>query len=124
MNASVRRRGTALLALLTSSAVVLASVGGAPVHLIEVAGIPVEFILFGLTLLGVALFHSHTLHVAVTGLLVVSLYKIAFTGFGAGPGVGGFAAHLAHEWVTPANLFCLLMGFAILARHFEKSHVR
>jgi Na+/H+ antiporter NhaD/arsenite permease-like protein len=25
--------------------------------------------------------------------------------------------------VTIANLFCLLMGFALLARHFEKSHV-
>jgi Na+/H+ antiporter NhaD/arsenite permease-like protein len=25
--------------------------------------------------------------------------------------------------VTIANLFCLLTGFALLARHFEKSHV-
>ena len=30
---------------------------------------------------------------------------------------------LGHEWVTVANLFCLLTGFALLARHFEKSHV-
>ena len=38
----------------------------------EVAGIPVEFIVFALTLLGIALFHHHTLKVAVTGLVVVS----------------------------------------------------
>ena len=35
-------------------------------------GIPVDFILFGLTLLGVALFHHHTLAVALTGLAAVT----------------------------------------------------
>ncbi len=88
-----------------------------------VAGIPVDFILFALTLLGVALFHSHTFHVALAGLATISLYKIVFTGFKTGVGVAGFLAHLGHEWVVLANLFCLLMGFALLARHFEKSHV-
>ena len=34
--------------------------------LIKVGGIPVDFILFGLTLLGVALFHNATLYVALT----------------------------------------------------------
>jgi hypothetical protein len=88
-----------------------------------VAGIPVEFILFAATLLGVALFHNQTFYVAITGLVSVSLYKILVTGFKTGVGVGGFFGHLGHEWVTLANLFCLLMGFALLARHFEKSHV-
>lgn len=88
-----------------------------------VAGIPVDFILFALTLLGVALFHNHTFYVALTGLFTVSVYKILFTGFKTGVGVAGFFSHLGHEWVTLANLFCLLMGFALLARHFEKSHV-
>ncbi|UCV13178.1 citrate transporter [Dechloromonas denitrificans] len=88
-----------------------------------VAGIPVDFILFALTLLGVALFHNHTFYVALTGLFTVSVYKILFTGFKTGIGVAGFFSHLGHEWVTLANLFCLLMGFALLARHFEKSHV-
>jgi Na+/H+ antiporter NhaD/arsenite permease-like protein len=32
-------------------------------------------------------------------------------------------AHLGHEWVILVNLFCLLTGFALLSRHFEKSHV-
>lgn len=86
-------------------------------------GIPLEFVLFAATLLGVALLHNHTLYVGLAGLGVISLYKIAVTGFKAGPGLAGFMAHLGHEWVTVANLFCLLMGFALLARHFEKSHV-
>jgi Na+/H+ antiporter NhaD/arsenite permease-like protein len=35
----------------------------------------------------------------------------------------GLAGLLAHEWVVLANLFCLLMGFALLSRHFERSRV-
>jgi Na+/H+ antiporter NhaD/arsenite permease-like protein len=89
----------------------------------SVGGIPVDFILFALTLLGVALFHHATLYVALTGFVTISLYKIIFTGFKTGVGVAGFVGHLGHEWVTIANLFCLLTGFALLARHFEKSHV-
>ncbi|MBI2801414.1 MAG: citrate transporter [Gammaproteobacteria bacterium] len=88
-----------------------------------IAGIPVEFILFACTLLGVAVFHRHTLAVGLTGLAAITAYKIIFTGFASGPGVPGLLTHLQHEWVTLANLFCLLMGFALLARHFEKSHV-
>ena len=89
----------------------------------SVAGIPFEFILFALTLLGVALFHNQTFYVALTGLASISVYKIVFTGFKTGAGVSGWVSHFTHEWVILANLFALLMGFAILARHFEKSHV-
>ena len=88
-----------------------------------VAGIPVDFILFALTLLGVALFHSHTLLVVLTGLATISLYKLLFTGFKTGEGLTGLALHFQHEWVVLANLLCLLMGFGLLSRHFEKSHV-
>jgi Na+/H+ antiporter NhaD/arsenite permease-like protein len=86
-------------------------------------GIPVDFILFALILVGVAVFHHHTMRVALTGLVVIALYKIWFTGFKSGPGAAGFLFHLRHEWVILVNLFCLLTGFALLARHFEKSHV-
>lgn len=89
----------------------------------HVAGVPVAFILFGVTLLGVALFHHYTLQVALTGLATIILYKLTFTTFHAGPGLAGLGGHLAHEWVTLANLFFLLMGFALLARHFEKTHI-
>ena len=33
------------------------------------------------------------------------------------------SAHFAHEWVLLANLFLLLVGFALLARHFEASRI-
>src|SRR5215217_4413014 len=86
-------------------------------------GIPVDFILFALTLLGVALFHHHTLPVALTGLAAIIGYKIAFTGFKFGTGLAGFGQHMAHEWIILANLFLLLTGFALLSRHFEASRV-
>src|SRR3954469_14354658 len=94
-----------------------------PPSLPSLGPVPVDFILFGLTLLGVALFHRFTLPVAVGGLVVVTIYKLAFTGFKEGAGVAGLAGHLQHEWVILANLFLLLMGFALLSRHFEKSRV-
>ena len=87
----------------------------------EIFGIPLDFVLFALTLLGVALFHHYTLQVALTGLAVISLYKIGFTGFHEGAGVTGWLLHLQHEWVTLTNLLGLLLGFALLARHFEDS---
>jgi Na+/H+ antiporter NhaD/arsenite permease-like protein len=88
-----------------------------------VFGIPVDFILFALTLLGVALFHRYTLPVALTGLAAIIVYKLAFTGFKFGAGLGGLGQHMAHEWVMLANLFLLLMGFALLSRHFEESRI-
>jgi hypothetical protein len=84
-----------------------------PVYLF---GIPVDFILFGLTLLGVAIFHRKTLQVALTGLAVVTLYKLVFSGFRQGQGFSGLVMQMHHEWVILSNLFLLLMGFAILLR--------
>ena len=89
----------------------------------SVAGIPVDFILFALTLIGVALFHHHTLRVAVTGLVVITLYKVLLSPFHEGAGLQGFAGHLLHEWVLLANLLGLLLGFALLSKHFEASEV-
>jgi Na+/H+ antiporter NhaD/arsenite permease-like protein len=86
-------------------------------------GVPVDFVLFGVTLAGVALFHHYTLQVALTGLAVVTLYKLGFTGFKTGPGLGGLGAHMAHEWIILTNLLGLLLGFALLSNHFEKSKV-
>jgi Na+/H+ antiporter NhaD/arsenite permease-like protein len=93
------------------------------VSLVYVFGIPVDFILFALTLIGVAVFHHKTLQVALTGLGVIVIYKLIFTGFKTGAGLGGLALHMQHEAVTLTNLFLLLMGFAILSRHFENSRV-
>ena len=85
--------------------------------------IPVDFILFALILAGIAFFHHKTFEIAVGGLVVIAIYKLVFTGFPQGPGLAGLAGLFAHEWVILANLFCLLMGFALLSKHFEDSNV-
>jgi Na+/H+ antiporter NhaD/arsenite permease-like protein len=89
----------------------------------ELAGIPVDFILFAIMLVGVALFHHHTLAIAVGGMLAISLFKMVASPFPEGPGLGGWFLHLAHEWVMLTNLLGLLLGFALLSKHFEASNV-
>jgi len=80
-------------------------------------GIRVEFYLFGLTLLGVAIFHDRTFEVALTGLVaIVALKLLTDAEFALGH-------HLVEEAPTLINLLGLLLGFAILARHFEESQV-
>ncbi|PKP23181.1 MAG: hypothetical protein CVU05_00435, partial [Bacteroidetes bacterium HGW-Bacteroidetes-21] len=99
----------------------------------SIAGIRIEFILFALTLIGVALFHHHTLKVAVTGLIVIFSYKLVFdSGFNVYEHFLGENSILDQivnkherqgEWPILLNLFGLLVGFAILARQFEESGV-
>ncbi len=79
-------------------------------------GIPLEFFFFGLTLLGVAIFHHRNFEVAVSGLAVIVVYKLLVTDL-------NLISHLAHEWHLLLNLLGLLLGFAILAKHFEDSRV-
>jgi Na+/H+ antiporter NhaD/arsenite permease-like protein len=56
-------------------------------------------------------------------LAAITLFKLAFTAFDGTPGLPGLAHHLAHEWVILANLFGLLVGFALLSDQFERSRV-
>ena len=116
-------RITAVRVATSALALFICSSSASAGELVMVAGIPLDFILFALTLLGVALFHSHTLLVGLSGLVTITGYKLLFTGFKTGEGMLGLFGHFQHEWVILANLLCLLMGFAILSRHFEKSHV-
>ncbi len=122
---AARRLRPAFLAaaFLTASSPAFAAAGSGAHGGPSVFGIPVDFILFALTLLGVALFHNHTLRVGLTGLAVITTYKLLFTGFKTGPGVHGLISHFGHEWVILVNLLCLLLGFALLSRHFEKTHI-
>ncbi len=99
----------------------------------SVGGIRVEFILFALTLVGVALFHKQTFWVALGGLAVILLFKFIFD-----PDFH-FMEHLVGEtpiidqlinkdlrqgeWSTIINLLGLLLGFAILSKVFEESGV-
>ncbi len=88
---------------------------------LSIFGQPAEFLIFAATLIGVALFHHRTFAVAITGLSMLIAYKFVFTGFGEGAGIAGFQAHMWEERVTLGNLFLLLLGFAVLSRHFEDS---
>jgi Na+/H+ antiporter NhaD/arsenite permease-like protein len=86
-------------------------------------GIPVEFILFGLMLLGVAMFHHRTLTVALVGLAVILLWQALFSAFPTGRGLPALGEHLLHEWVILTNLLLLLVGFELLSNQFEKSNL-
>jgi Na+/H+ antiporter NhaD/arsenite permease-like protein len=90
---------------------------------LAIGPVPIDFILFALTLFGVALFHHRVFTVALTGLTVILAWKFLVTGFAHGSGLAGLASHMRHEWVVLANLFLLLLGFAVLSRHFETSNV-
>jgi Na+/H+ antiporter NhaD/arsenite permease-like protein len=70
-----------------------------------------------------ATLHHHTLKVALLGATAITFYQLFVTGFKTGEGMAGLAAHFGHEWVTLANLLGLLLGFALLADHFEKSRL-
>jgi Na+/H+ antiporter NhaD/arsenite permease-like protein len=85
--------------------------------------IPIEFVLFGATLLGVAVLHHHTLEISLLGLAAITAYKLFFADFHGLPGAEGLLHHLATEWVILTNLFALLVGFALLSRHFEESQL-
>ena len=113
------RHALALCCMLATIAAPCAAATTSP----AVLGIPIEFILFGATLVGVALLHHHTLPVAMIGLGVIAGYKVLFTGFKTGAGVSGLIGHLHHEQTILINLLLLLVGFSLLSRHFEKSRI-
>ena len=89
----------------------------------SVFGIPLTFILFGLTLFGVAVFHRRTLLVAATGAAIILTYKLAFTDIAGHTGLEGLRLHMEHQWVELSNLALLLVGFSLLSRHFEQSRL-
>jgi hypothetical protein len=72
------------LLLLMISQALMAADGQMP----SIAGIRIEFILFAITLIGVAVFHHKTMYVALTGLAIILILKYVFTDF-------SFTEHLA-----------------------------
>jgi Na+/H+ antiporter NhaD/arsenite permease-like protein len=83
----------------------------------------IEFILFGITLICVAVFHHKTMQVALIGLAVVLAFKFIFDpSFNLSEHIVG-SPEKEGEWRVLLNLLGLLFGFAILAKHFEESKV-
>ncbi|MBK7629004.1 MAG: citrate transporter [Bacteroidales bacterium] len=103
--------------------------GGVP----SIGPIRIEFIIFGLILLGVALFHKQTFWVAVIGLTVLLTFKLVFDpGFHLFEHLFGETPMMEQimdkglrqgEWGIILNLLGLLLGFAILSKIFEESGV-
>jgi Na+/H+ antiporter NhaD/arsenite permease-like protein len=109
---------TVVSALLFLPAMLFASQPGS---VPSVAGIRIEFILFAVTLIGVAVFHHKTMYVALIGLTSILLFKFAFApDFSLFEHLMGTPAREG-EWRILINLMGLLFGFAILAKHFEES---
>ncbi len=121
--AAARAMGCALLATLVLTPTVWAADGTQTFSGPMLGSVPVEFLLFGIVLAGVALLHNHTLQVALAGAVGIATYKVLVSPFRHGAGWEGLVQHIGHEWVVLANLLLLLLGFALLAKHFEDSQV-
>jgi Na+/H+ antiporter NhaD/arsenite permease-like protein len=85
-----------------------------------IAGIRIEFILFALTLVGVAVFHHKTMYVALIGLAAILIAKYVFSDFSIVTHIAG-SPEKEGEWRILLNLLGLLFGFAILAEIFKES---
>jgi len=115
----------ALIALITGALMLLPvfTFAAVPASIPLIFGIRLEFIIFALTLVGVAVFHHKTMFVALTGLVAILLLKYIFI-----PDYS-FIEHITGthdmegEWRTLLNLTGLLFGFGILAKIFEESGV-
>lgn len=124
-----KKRLSLLVIILLCPVAIFASDGSIPM----VGPIRVEFIIFGLILLGVALFHKQTFWVAVIGLAVLLTFKFIFDpAFHLGEHMFGttpFGEQIMDkelrqgEWGIILNLLGLLLGFALLSKIFEKSGV-
>lgn len=57
------------------------------------------------------------MYVSLVGLLLALSYKLTFIA------EFSLAHHLLKEWKTLLNLLGLLLGFSILSKHFEQSHI-
>jgi Na+/H+ antiporter NhaD/arsenite permease-like protein len=88
----------------------------------SVQGIPFEYVIFGVTLLGVAVFHHRALLVASLGLTATAAL-VMISAPTIVEGSDEVVGHLADEWVILANLLLLLLGFAIVSNQFERSHL-
>ena len=99
----------------------------------SIGNIRIEFIAFALILVGVAVFHNKTFQVVIIGLAAILLIKFIFDPVfdvkGHFLGSNDFISQVFHkdhrqgEWAVLLNLLGLLLGFAILTRHFKESGV-
>jgi Na+/H+ antiporter NhaD/arsenite permease-like protein len=115
----------ALIAMITGVFLLLPALtfAAVPAAIPLLFGIRLEFIIFALTLVGVAVFHHKTMFVALGGLAAILVLKYLFLpDYSFIEHLTG-SAHEEGEWRTLVNLTGLLFGFGILAKIFEESGV-
>lgn len=131
LNPVIRGTKRILLMLLMLSIPVLAPAASGKIP--SIGPVRLEFVIFALILVGVALFHKQTFKVALIGVSVLIAFKFIFVSqfnmiehlFGT----NSFAAQIMDkdmrqgEWGILLNLTGLLLGFAILAKIFEESGI-
>jgi Na+/H+ antiporter NhaD/arsenite permease-like protein len=126
----INSKRLSMLVLIAFSPLYLFAAGGS---VPSIGPVRLEFLIFGLILLGVALFHKQTFWVAVIGLTLLLTFKLVFDPgfhllehiFGTTP-LGEQLMDKAlreGEWGIILNLLGLLLGFAILSKIFEESGV-
>lgn len=82
-----------------------------------ISDIPAAYFLFIATLGGIAAFHKLALEIALAGAVSIGVFlTLQQPSFSIG-------STISHEWVILVNLFGLLVGFGLLAAHFESSGV-
>jgi len=121
----MNNKNKALIALITGAFMLLPvfTFAAVPAAIPLIFGIRLEFIIFALTLVGVAVFHHKTMYVALAGLASLLILKFLFL-----PDYS-FIEHITGtadqegEWRTLLNLTGLLFGFGILAKIFEESGI-
>lgn len=128
---AIKASKKAILFIFFSLLPVIVSASGGQVP--SIGPLRVEFIIFGLILVCVAVFHKQTFRVAVIGLTVLMIFKFVFDPgfhfmehfFGEIPmGEQIMDRNLREgEWGIILNLLGLLLGFAILAKVFEESGI-
>ena len=127
----IRRARTLIMALALFCMPGIASAASGTVP--SIGPIRLEFIIFGLVLLGVALFHRQTFWVAVSGVTVLLIFKMTLDpAFHLGEHFIGETPFFdqildkrlrAGEWGILLNLLGLLLGFAVLSKIFEESGI-
>ena len=99
----------------------------------SLGNIRIEFIAFALILIGIAVFNKKTFQIVIIGLTAILFIKFLFDpAFNMKEhffGSTDFIIQVVHkelrqgEWAILVNLLGLLLGFAILSRHFEESGI-
>src|SRR4051812_29115595 len=81
-----------------------------------VFGLPLEFLLFGLVLIGVIVFHKRTLEIAWVGLAIIAGVRLGLSHL-------ALVHQLPGEGGKLVNPFTLLGGVNLVPDHFQASHL-